>query len=45
MAQANAELEQAIERRTKAWAGTPANWVDDLRGNESVSQLDKQEKQ
>jgi hypothetical protein len=30
--QASDEFKETVEKGTKAWAGTPDNWVDDLRG-------------
>ncbi len=29
------DLKTAIERGTKAWADVPADWVDELRGNDT----------
>jgi len=35
------DLSSTIERGTKAWAGTPEGWVDDLRGGEPAAQPEK----
>ena len=29
------DLQTAVERGTKAWADVPADWVDELRGNDT----------